>query len=123
MTQNDNRTDLIGYTGGIILSICLIPQIYRIIQTKEVENISLLWQLLYLTGIGLHLYYAIYYDLLPIYIPTIIELCMILFLLVLKIIYRRSNKIVDKNNNIELNTIKENNIYEIIPKKGERFQI
>ena len=29
---------------------------------KEVENISLLWQILYITGIILHLYYSIYYN-------------------------------------------------------------
>ena len=87
-------TDTLGYAGGIILSLCLIPQIYKIINTKEVENISYLWQFMYLTGIGLHLYYAIYYNLLPIYIPTIIELILIFFLMSLKIKYRKdSNKI------------------------------
>ena len=36
MAQNNNTTDLVGYTGGIILSICLIPQIYITFNTKEV---------------------------------------------------------------------------------------
>lgn len=82
--------DYLGYAGGFILSLCLIPQIIKIIQTKEVENISYLWQLMYITGISLHLYYAIYYKLLPIYIPTIIELCFIFILLSLKIKYKKN---------------------------------
>ena len=44
----------IGYSGGIVLSICLIPQIYKIYETKHVENISYLWQFLYILGISLH---------------------------------------------------------------------
>ena len=80
--NNDFVTDSIGYSGGIILSICLIPQIYATYKTKHVENISYLWQLMYISGIILHLYYSIYYNLLPIYIPTIIELCLIIFKIV-----------------------------------------
>ena len=96
--NKNNIVDYIGYTGGITLSICLAPQIYQIIKTKQVENISYLWQLLYFIGITLHLYYSIYYNLLPIFIPTIIELCLILFMVVLKIIYKKNV------NNTELNS-------------------
>ena len=56
----------------------------------EVENISYLWQIMYLTGICFHLYYGIKYNLLPIFIPTIIELCLILVLFCLKIIYQKN---------------------------------
>ena len=94
MCSRNNTIDAVGYTGGIILSICLAPQIYKIIKTKEVENISYLWQILYLTGISFHLYYGIYYNLLPIFIPTIIELCLILFLIFLKIIYSKKNETI-----------------------------
>lgn len=93
MCDNKNYiTDIVGYIGGIILSICLIPQIIKIYQTKHVENLSYTWQLMYITGISLHLYYAIYYNLLPIFIPTIVEICLVLFMLFLKIIYKNKNK-------------------------------
>ena len=91
VTENDKFVDSLGYSGGIILSVCLGPQIYRIIKTKEVENISLLWQILYIIGIILHLYYSIHYHLLPIFIPTILELCLIFFMLFLKIVYKKKN--------------------------------
>ena len=87
--NKDSTTDYIGYSGGIILSVCLIPQIFKIVKTKEVENISYIWQIMYLTGICLHLYYGIKYNLLPIFIPTIIELCLILVLFCLKIMYKK----------------------------------
>jgi len=89
--NSSNTIDSIGYSGGIILSICLIPQIIQIYKTKHVENISYLWQFMYIIGIILHLYYGIYYNLLPIFIPTIIELCFIIFLLILKIMYTKKN--------------------------------
>ena len=93
-TKN-NVVDTLGYIGGTILSICLVPQIYKIIKTKEVENISYLWQFLYILGIILHLYYASYYNILPILIPTIIELFFICVLFLLKIIYTKKIIIPD----------------------------
>ena len=86
---SNNTVNYIGYAGGIILSICLIPQIYKIIKTREVDNISYIWQFLYILGICLHLYYGVYYNLLPIYIPSIIELLLIIILLGLKIYFSK----------------------------------
>ena len=99
ITDKKEFVDAIGYSGGIILSVCLGPQIYKILKTREVESISILWQILYITGIILHLYYSIYYNLLPIFIPTILELCLIIFLLFLKIIFK-------KKNDLEINEVK-----------------
>lgn len=85
-----NKTvDALGYVGGIILSVCMIPQIYKIYKTKNVENISYIWQIMYIIGIGFHLYYSIYYKLLPILIPTVIEICFTLIHFVLMIIYKK----------------------------------
>ena len=89
MCDTNQTVNNIGYIGGIVLSVCLIPQIYKVYKTKQVENISYLWQILYIIGICLHLYYGTYYNLAPIYIPTIIELIFILILLILKIIYSK----------------------------------
>ncbi len=93
MCDRNSNVDSIGYCAGIILSVCLIPQIYKIYKTKQVENISYSWQILYILGISLHLYYGVYYDLLPIYIPTIIELILIIVLFIMTIFYsNRKNK-------------------------------
>ena len=92
MCDKSDLADSIGYAGGVILSICLIPQIIKIYKTKQVENISYYWQFLYLLGISLHLYYGIHYNLLPIYIPTILELFLVLLLLYLTYIYSRERQ-------------------------------
>ena len=96
----DKITDIIGYTGGGILAVCLIPQIYQILKTKHVENISYIWQIMYLVGVASHLYYSIYYNLLPIYIPSILELLLILILFGLKIKYQK-NENQDFDDNVE----------------------
>jgi uncharacterized protein with PQ loop repeat len=87
MSNTPPVINAIGYSGGMILSICLVPQIYQIIKTKQVDNISYLWQFMYIVGISLHLFYAVYLELLPIYIPTIIELIFIITLTIMKFIY------------------------------------
>ena len=105
MCDRNNTVDAVGYSAGIILSICLVPQIYKIYKTKQVENISYSWQILYITGISLHLYYAIYYNLLPIYIPTIIELILIVFLFYLTLVYSKREKIIENNDFLTAETI------------------
>lgn len=99
MCDSNKAVDSVGYSGGVILSVCLFPQIYAVWKTKKVDNISYSWQFMYITGISLHLYYGIYYNLLPIFIPTIIELCLIFMLLALKIKYQNKND-NDNDNNI-----------------------
>jgi len=96
MCDDKNSTvDTLGYSGGFVLSICLLPQIYKTIKTKEVEHLSYLWQILYIIGLSLHLYYSIFYHLLPILIPTVIELTLIIILLVLKICLSYNNANID----------------------------
>ena len=93
MCDDKNLTiDSIGISGGLVLSVCLIPQIIKVIQTHEVENISYSWQLMYIIGLSLHLTYALYYMLLPIYIPTCIELSFIILLTILKRVYTKKKK-------------------------------
>ena len=97
MCDRNYEVDAVGYSAGIILSVCLVPQIYKIYKTKQVENISFWWQILYITGISLHLYYGIYYNLLPIYIPTIIELILIIFLFYLTLVYSNNDNTIKTN--------------------------
>jgi hypothetical protein len=40
--------DAIGYTGGCVLAICLIPQIGKIVITRSARDISYAWSVLYL---------------------------------------------------------------------------
>ena len=83
--------DIFALIGGCMLSVCLTPQIYKIYKTKDVENISYLWQSLYLLGLIPHMAYGLYYDLIPIYVPAIIEIFFLLILIYLKCLYRKKN--------------------------------
>lgn len=85
-TKNEFINGL-GFTGGIILSICLFPQVIKVIKTKKVDNISYIWQFSYILGLSLNFVYSFYYKLIPIYVPNIIELLFIIFLTFLKFIY------------------------------------
>ena len=43
-------SDIIGYIGGFFTTICLIPQLVTIIQTRNVTNISLEMYIVLLIG-------------------------------------------------------------------------
>lgn len=89
---NNQLINGLGFTGGIILSFCLLPQIIKVLQTKHVDNISYLWQFLYILGLSLNFIYSFYYQLQPIYIPNIIELLFIIFMTFLKILFTYQKK-------------------------------
>jgi hypothetical protein len=40
----------LGFTGGGLLAICLIPQIIKLLVTRSARDISLSWTVLYLAG-------------------------------------------------------------------------
>ena len=73
------------------MNIQLYMYVYTVYKTKQVDNISYIWQFLYILGISLHLYYGVKYELPAIFIPTIIELFFIFVLLFLKIKYKKVN--------------------------------
>ena len=77
----------IGYTSGFILSICLIPQIYKVIKTKKATDISYIWQILYFIGLLLNIVFCYLEKIWPILIPSILEITMCAILLLLKISY------------------------------------
>jgi uncharacterized protein with PQ loop repeat len=43
--------EAIGYTGGGVLAICLIPQIGKIIITRSARDISYAWSVLYMVSV------------------------------------------------------------------------
>ena len=59
----DTTFQIIGYTGGSLLSICLVPQVIKIIKTKSGDDLSYSWQFMALIGLFyiLHMVYIIIY--------------------------------------------------------------
>jgi uncharacterized protein with PQ loop repeat len=87
-----------GYIAGILFASSLIPQLYKSCKTKNLKDISIGWQLIFIFAIILGLIYSIHNDLKPVYISSLIELCFMILLLIMKIIYSDCNK---KINDIE----------------------
>jgi len=87
-----------GYVAGFLFASSLIPQLYKSCKTKNLKDLSIGWQLIFIFAIILGLIYSIHNDLKPVYISSLIELCFMILLLIMKIFYSDYNK---KINDIE----------------------
>jgi uncharacterized protein with PQ loop repeat len=93
-------TDALGFIGGIILSICMLPQLSLMYQTKSAKDISMLFTILYSIGLVMT---AIYMTLIRAWagaIPIWIETFLALILLSGKFFLDRSAKDSDEHNTI-----------------------
>jgi uncharacterized protein with PQ loop repeat len=91
-------TDALGFIGGIILSICMLPQLTLMYQTKSAKDISMLFTILYSIGLVMT---AIYMTLIRAWagaIPIWIETVLALILLSGKIFLDNSAKESDEHN-------------------------
>ena len=85
MQDTDFIFKIVGLVGGIMLGICLFPQVYKTIKTESTEDISLAWQILYSIGLTLLFVYSLYFNLWSLYIPASFEILCIYFLTIYKI--------------------------------------
>ena len=81
-----------------MISLSLIPQVYKTCRTKDASNISLCYQVIYITGCILINIYAIYTSLWVIYVPCAIELVLIVMLTSMKITFDNTNRPGDEGN-------------------------
>ena len=79
--------ELVGYFAGIMVAISLIPQVIKSWKTKSTKDISVMWTLIYLTGLILWIVYGIGILSFPIIIFVTIEALLAISLLILKIKY------------------------------------
>jgi uncharacterized protein with PQ loop repeat len=73
--------------GGFAISLSLVPQVYLTYKTRCADDISYLYQFIYIFGTALVNTYAIYFGLYAVYIPCLLESCLIVTLTVMKIMY------------------------------------
>ena len=83
----DNSKQIIGYTGGTLLNITFIPQIYRTYKTKQTDDISLVFMILQVITSILYVVYSFLLDEQPLIISNIILLIELLSLLCGKILF------------------------------------
>ena len=102
--------DFFGYLGGLILTLCLVPQIMKTYKTKKADDISTVWEYLYFIGVTFYIIYAIDKDLPPVYIPAFLELIFIIILFYLKRKYDRENKTKRQNLSDNSNVVVNDNV-------------
>lgn len=90
-TQTTSKTDAtieaLGFIGGIMISLSLIPQVIKTFRTKDASSISYSYQAIYIVGCTFINIYAFYINMWVIYVPCVIEQVMIVTLTLMKIIF------------------------------------
>lgn len=99
--MDENTQQIIGYTGGTLLNITFLPQIYKTYKTKRTEDISLLFMILQVITSILYVVYSFLLNEQPLIVSNIILLVELLALLVGKVLFSVVYK--EKGNNIALN--------------------
>ena len=81
------EVDMLGYLGGMFLTINLIPQIYKTKKSETAKDISLLFLLMNEMGLLMYSIYGFTEKLYPMAIPSFISFKLNTMLLLLKIKY------------------------------------
>ena len=100
--------EIIGFTGGIFLSVQLIPQIVKAIKTKKTGDISYLFLIISIIGSTIVLVYGILIDSLSITATILFSLLLKIVLLVLK---KKYDVHVCQVHNIPFNTAHQTTLH------------
>lgn len=77
--------ELLGFIAAITTTISFVPQVMKIIKTKETKDISLLMYIILGFGILLWLIYGLLIQKLPVIIANAVVLILTLIIIILKI--------------------------------------
>jgi S-adenosylmethionine/arginine decarboxylase-like enzyme/uncharacterized protein with PQ loop repeat len=80
-----DATEVLGYVGGIVLAVALIPQVVHTYKTQSTSDISYGWQTIYITGLVLNYVYFVLLSATAAWVTLTIELFFALFLLAMKL--------------------------------------
>lgn len=84
--------DILGYLGGGILAVCLLPQLVLIVQTKSVQDISYAWTLLYFSGLALTFVYLVAVGAIAAWAPMTLEMAGVVAIICFKAYYSKSGQ-------------------------------
>lgn len=88
--------DIIGYVGGALLGIQLIPQIFKACKTNSTQDLSFNFMFLNVFGLSCMTVYGLLNADMPLYIPAMFSIVNTLILICLKI-YFENIKIKDRH--------------------------
>ena len=80
--------ELLGYLGGGLVTISLLPQVIKSLKTKSTKDISVVYTLILMTGLAIWVIYATLNSIIPLLIFASIELLITTSLFILKLIYK-----------------------------------
>lgn len=80
--------EMLGYLGGALVTISLLPQVMKSYATKSTKDISIIYTLILMTGLALWVSYAVLNEIVPLLIFASIELLIATSLFILKLIYK-----------------------------------
>jgi S-adenosylmethionine/arginine decarboxylase-like enzyme/uncharacterized protein with PQ loop repeat len=98
--------DILGTVGGIILGVCLIPEIRLIVKQQSAEDVSYTWLFLYLVGLVFTMAYLIIVEALVGWVTIVVEIAGVILIVYLK--YKYAHKQAKKEARSE--TTKKNNL-------------
>ena len=85
-------SNALGTIGGVLLSICLMPQLYRIYKTRSTTDISLYYTLTYAAGLAFNLAYLVLENALVGWIFITVELALALVVIAAKLWLERGGR-------------------------------
>ena len=104
--MDPDTKQIIGYTGGTLLNITFLPQIYKTFKTKQTDDISLVFMILQVITCMLYVAYSFLLNEQPLIVSNIILLCELLTLLLGKIlfsyVYKNKDELNLQNNGMVL---------------------
>ncbi len=80
--------EILGYLGGTLVTISLLPQVIKSYRTKSTKDISLMYTLVLMTGLIFWILYAVSNAIIPLTIFASVEFLITMSLLILKLIYK-----------------------------------
>ncbi|ORZ32326.1 hypothetical protein BCR44DRAFT_123204 [Catenaria anguillulae PL171] len=89
--------EAIGYAGGLVLAVCLAPQLHHVIKNKSADDISYIWTCMYLVGVAITMVYLVLIEAVAGYVSLIVEATFLVALMVLKWYYARQKGMLMTN--------------------------
>lgn len=92
MLRTLNLTEFYGFIAAILTTIAFLPQLYKTWTTKSAEDVSLITLILFIIGLICWMIYGIKINSTPILVANIVTFIFNFSILILKLIYSKSQK-------------------------------
>ncbi|MGC8569310.1 MAG: SemiSWEET family sugar transporter [Nitrososphaeria archaeon] len=79
--------EAIGFIAGFLTTASYVPEVIRVVRTKDTRGISLTWLVALLVGVVLWLLYGVYIGSYPVVIANAITALLVSIMLALKLKY------------------------------------